>query len=202
MSLRLYRSVLMLAVAYLSPSAVAAQGLVCQLGGGPSTYNPAWDQPPTAYAINELQTIEKLLCPTGCGAVVLALNNSAMNALTLSNGVSSKIVYNPMFMGQVYAMIGPEATFGILAHEFGHHIDLRSTPTWMNSSWAAELKADAWAGCALAKRGFAANQIAVALQAISAFPSASHPSWQYRIPAVQTGYLACGGQAALLPWAR
>jgi hypothetical protein len=51
---------------------------------------------------------------------------------------------------------GIDAVFAILAHEVGHHFDLHFNPSnslpWnLQSSWNVELRADAWAGCALAK---------------------------------------------------
>ncbi len=174
-------------------------GMRCQLGVSPpgQQYSPAYDQPPTQYALNELNTIYGALCPppNGCGTYFLTLNNTAPNALAMAVGPGqTKIAYNPNFMGQVFAQFGPGASFGILAHEFGHHIDFHTTPPWMNNAWSRELKADSWAGCALAKVGLGPNQIQNALYAIAAYPSPTHPGWPQRIQAVQTGFTSCGGQ--------
>jgi Zn-dependent protease with chaperone function len=105
-----------------------------------------------------------------------------------------------VFMNNIFSALGPEASFGIIAHEFGHHIDLNSTPPWMNNSWSRELRADAWAGCALARRGFGPAQLSLSLQAISQYPSPSHPAWNMRVPAIQQGFVACGGNPSVLPW--
>ena len=185
----------------VAATTLSAQQVICQLGGGPSSYNPYWNAPPTPYASSELGTIYRLLCPNGCGRADLVQNATVSNAMAtvVSPGVTL-ISYNPYFMNNVFTMTGAEASFGILAHEFGHHIDLNTTPSWMNNSWSAELKADAWCGCALARRGFNPAQISVALQAIAAFPSPSHPAWNLRIPAVQQGFLSCGGRLQQLPW--
>lgn len=184
---------------FLQVQAAAAQ-VVCQLGSG-NQFNLYYNQPPSPYAASVLQTIYRLLCPTGCGQVNLFLNESAPNALTMTfGGGQSLIAYRSGFMGQVHTVIGPEATFGIIAHEFGHHIDLNTTPPWMNDNWGRELRADAWAGCALARRGFGSEQLSRALQAIAAYPSPSHPAWTLRIPAVEQGFRACGGRVKRLPW--
>lgn len=170
--------------------------LMCSLGGPPiQNYNPHFDQLPSQRAGSELGAIYQVLCPGGCGNYVLVSNPSAPNALAAAIGPGqSKIAYNPGFMNQIANTFGPGATFGILAHEFGHHIDFHTTPPWMNNSWSRELKADAWAGCALARVGGNTGQIENALRAIAAYPSASHPGWQYRHNAVRTGFINCGGQ--------
>ena len=185
-----------------APQSAAGQALVCQLGNMQSPFNPAQNQPASPYAVNELGTIYQLLCPNGCGQVSLFLNPTTPNAMAMAVGPgTSMITYEPNFMGQLFNAIGPEASFGVLAHEFGHHVDFHSTPPWMNNAWSRELKADAWAGCALARRGFNPAQISTALRAIAGYPSPSHPSWNLRVPAVQQGFLACGGQLGWLPWA-
>lgn len=168
--------------------------LVCSLGGTTSQYNYQFDQSPAHRALNELTHIYRTLCQNGCGNVVLFKNPTAPNALAIATGPNqSKIVYNPNFMDHVALNYGGGATFGILAHEFGHHIDFHTTPNWMNNSWSRELKADAWAGCALAMTGLSTFQIENALRAIAAYPSPSHPNWPYRVNALRTGFTNCGG---------
>lgn len=188
-------------VVLLAPRTSLAQMVVCQLGPGANSYNPNWNVAPTQFAAAELTTIYRLLCPKNCGRVDLFQNATTPNALTMTVGSGISVIsYNPVFMNQIYYAIGPEASFGIMAHEFGHHVDFHTTPAWMNSSWGAELKADAWSGCALARKGMSSAQISVALGAIAAYPSPSHPAWNLRIPAVQQGFLACGGKIRQLPW--
>lgn len=168
--------------------------LVCSLGGISSQYNYQYDQPPAQRALQELNHIYNTLCPNGCGNVVLFQNNTVPNALAMVTGPNqSKIAYSPTFMNSVFQNYGGGATYGILAHEFGHHIDFHTTPPWMNNSWSRELKADAWAGCALAKVGLNTDQIENSLRAIAAFPSSSHPNWPYRVNAVRIGFTNCGG---------
>jgi hypothetical protein len=174
----------------------ASAGLMCSLGASPSQqYNPYYDQQPSSRASSELNTIYRALCKNGCGNYVLASNSSAPNALAAATGPGqSKIAYNPDFLNQVANQFGGGATFGILAHEFGHHIDFHTTAPWMNNSWSRELKADAWAGCALARVGGNTQQIENALRAIAAYPAPSHPGWQQRHQAVRTGFINCGGK--------
>jgi len=194
--MHLFRTkILLLVIGLLSSYNVYAQ-LMCSLGVSPGQqYNPRNDQQPSQRASSELNNIYRALCPNGCGAYLLASNNTAPNALATTTGRGqSKIVYNPSFLSQIVQQYGGGATFGILAHEFGHHIDFHTTAPWMNNSWSRELKADAWAGCALARVGGSTGQIENALQAIAAYPSQSHPGWQQRHQAVRTGFINCGGQ--------
>lgn len=176
-----------------------AQQIVCTLGAGSvQQYNPAWDIPPAHHAAMELMQIYNLLCspsPYGCGRYFLFRNPTVPNAMVMPVGPGlTKIVYNAGFMNSVAGQYGGGATFGILAHEFGHHIDLHTTPNWMNTSWSRELKADAWAGCALARAGIGTTAIESALIAIATYPSPSHPAWPLRQRAVRTGFVSCGGR--------
>lgn len=170
--------------------------LMCSLGALPSPqgYNPYYDQQPSGRASAEMQRIYGTLCPSGCGFSLLVSNPTVQNAMAVATGPGqSKIAYSPGFMNYIAQRYGGGATFGILAHEFGHHIDFHSTPPWMNNSWSRELKADAWAGCALARTGFGTRQIENALGAIAAYPSATHPGWPQRLQAVRAGFVNCGG---------
>ena len=173
--------------------------LVCTLGVGPAQpYNPNWDMAPTPHAVSELRQIYNLLCsssPYGCGNYILVRNPTVPNAMAMVAGPGlTKIAYSADFMNWVASQHGGGATFGILAHEFGHHLDLHTTPPWMNTAWSRELKADAWAGCALAAAGIGTTAIENALTAIAAYPARSHPAWPMRHRAVRTGFVSCGGQ--------
>lgn len=172
-----------------------AQGIVCTLGPQNGSYNPMLDGPTTPYATQEVTRIYQLLCPNSCGQLSYFQNPTVPNAATMTQGGgSSKIVYSPNFMGAIFQRFGPAASFGVIAHEFGHHVDLNTNAaSWMDNSWGRELRADAWAGCALARARLPAQQLAAALQAIAAFPSPSHPAWNLRLPALQLGYASCGG---------
>lgn len=185
----------LLATALSSP---ATAGVACQLGPSSSSYSPAYDIAPTPQASRDMSAVASALCGSGCGTVSFVANPTVPNALTytVQPGVS-KISYSPAFMNGVWQSYGHNAAVGIFAHELGHHLDLMQTSSWMDSSWGRELRADAWAGCAMARLGMSPTNMAAALQAIAAYPSPSHPAWTDRIPALQAGYTQCGGVGSL-----
>ena len=61
--------------------------------------------------------------------------------------------------------------------------------------WTPELRADAWAGCILARDNLTPADLQEALAALSEFPSPSHPNWNLRLPVIRSGYAHCGGAA-------
>ena len=189
---------LAVALSWFIGSSAQAQ-VMCSLGAGfgQPQYNPYLDQAdaPDSRAARELAEIYRALCsPIGCGSVLLVHNPTVPNAsATIIGPGQTKIGYQPAFMNRIALQYGGGATFGILAHEFGHHIDFHTTPPWMNTSWSRELKADAWAGCALARTGVSTGYLENALVAIGQYPSASHPAWPQRLPAVRHGFVSCGG---------
>ena len=145
-----------IAVVLLAAGTAQAQ-VMCSLGPGVNQYNPFLDEPPTYRASIELDEIYQVLCPYGCGTYVLVSNPSTPNASAITFGMGqTKISYQDSWMDMIDRRYGGGATYGILAHEFGHHIDLHTTPQWMNTSWSRELKADArgrvarWPGAAWA----------------------------------------------------
>jgi len=178
----------------LSVNAAAAQGFVCSVGPGGGGYNPMLDGQPTQAAFSQMSFVLTLLCPTGCGNISLVRNPTVGGAVCeVATPGLSKIAYDPGFMNTVVAQFGPGATFGIFAHELGHHLDFMLNAAWMDHAWGRELRADAWAGCAMARAGLSGTESDGALQAIAAYPSPSHPGWPDRVVAVRTGYIGCGG---------
>jgi len=93
----------------------------------------------------------------------------------------------------VHESFGDAGIVAIIAHEFGHALDDALGANWIQASWGPELRADAWAGCTLAKADFTAADMESALNALAKFPSAAHPAWSLRIAAIRTGYTQCGG---------
>src|SRR5438477_597753 len=67
-------------------------------------------------------------------------------------------------------------------------------PAGMKDSWDAELRADAWAGCAIAKAELTPSRLQAVLLAMSNYPSAHHPPWSDRRPVITEGYNRCGGR--------
>ena len=136
-------------------------------------------------------------------------NATIPNMVTINaGGGNSRIEYSAAFLDKVRELFGDDARIGMLAHEFGHHVDQNSVrAAWIDGSWNGELRADSWAGCALAKLGLKTQGIKDALRAIAATESSAtqgsnaDAGWDQRWVAVQTGYDACapgGGKLASL----
>ena len=66
----------------------------------------------------------------------------------------------------------------------------------MRSDWTPELRADAWAGCALAKSDLSSSDLAEALTAVSKYPPSGDSNWSLRVPALRLGYIHCGGEGS------
>ena len=143
-----------------------------------------------------LKKLKSLLCPKGCGKLFLFANPTTPNTATVTDGAgASKIAYSPSFVKSVQTTYGPIATLGIFAHELGHHLEATGNrPAWMKASWDSELRADAWAGCAMAKAELKPSGLQAVLLALSEYPSAKHPAWSARRPVITEGYKQCGGR--------
>ena len=192
-------SVSLLSIAGVLPLAAQAQ-VLCALGPNATPpYDPMADMPASAAAHKELKKVTTLLCPKGCGKVLLFANATSPNAATVTDGAGvSKIAYRPSFVSSLQTNFGPIATLGIFAHGLGHHLDATGTrAAWMKEAWDGELRADAWAGCAMAKAELKPSALQAALLVLSEYPSAKHPVWSARRPVITEGYKACGGR--LLP---
>src|SRR4051812_27201053 len=194
---------LLFVAAFLSPSSPAQAQVLCALGPVTPPYDPMADMPPSAAAQSEVKKLKSLLCPKGCGKVLLFANATTPNTATVNDGGAvSKIAYSPRFVASLQTTYGPIATLGIFAHDLGHHLDATGTRApWMKSSWDGELRADAWAGCAMAKAELTPSRLQAALLALSTYPSPAHPDWSARRPVITEGYTQCGGRM-LPPLAR
>ena len=106
-------SMSLLSLAALVPLRAQAQ-VLCTLGPA-APYESLADMPPSAGAQGELKKVKSLLCPKGCGKVVLFANPTAPNAATVTDGAGvSKISYSPSFVGSVQKTYGPIATLGLV----------------------------------------------------------------------------------------
>jgi hypothetical protein len=180
--------------ALLAPLRAHAQ-MLCALGPV-APYDPKADMPPSAGAQADLKKVSALLCPRGCGKVLLFANATTPNTTTVTDGAGvSKIAYSPGFAASVRSSFGPIATFGIFAHGLGHHLDANGNrASWMKDSWDSELRADAWAGCAMAKADLSPSRVQAVLLAMSTYPSPHHPTWNVRRVVINEGYGRCGGR--------
>jgi hypothetical protein len=193
--LRRYGMIAICLVSSLLLTTVATAQLLCSLGGE-SYYNPNSDMKASPDALRIAHNVANVLCGGTCG-VALIRNRTAGNVLTfaLPNG-AAKVVYNPLFLKSVET-IGDGAIFGIFAHETGHVVDGRLNVAWMPDSWGRELRADAWAGCALARAVLSEDKTIAALRAILRYPPPTHPARDLRVPALELGYRSCGGTGNL-----
>ena len=179
----------------LLPVGAVAQ-VVCALGPGTASYQPSADQRPSGDAMQvagRVNTAEKTICSTNCPGVALFRNPTAPNAALIVNAGQAKLVYAPQFFAAVYASFGDAGILAIIAHEFGHALDDSIGAAWIKTSWTPELRADAWAGCTLAKSALSQNDTQAALAALEKYPSPAHPGWNLRLPAIRSGYTHCGG---------
>ena len=189
-----------IAPVFLLPFTATAQ-VVCMLGSVNANppYNAYSDQRPTGDAMQLAGQVNAGLvsaCRPNCPTVAMFRNATATNAMMIAAGGQAKIVYKPEFFTVVYETYGDAGILAILAHEVGHAIDRSAPASWMKSGWTPELRADAWAGCALARIDLSLNALRSALIAVSKYPSPSHPSWTLRVPALRLGYTHCGGDGA------
>ncbi len=123
-------------------------------------------------------------------------NPTAPNLMLAVYPEGGKMVYAPAFFSSVYGKYGEAGMIALIAHVYGHAIDETTPSNWIPTNWNRELRADAWAGCAAAKAGLSASDLAAALGAMSAYPPPSQAVWGRRVPAVRLGYTHCGGETA------
>jgi hypothetical protein len=139
----------------------------------------------------------KLICGSNCPEVALFRNPTAPNATLIRNAGDAKLVYAPNFFATLYSSYGDAGIIAIISHELGHALDDTMGAAWIKSSWSPELRADAWAGCTLARANLSPSDMHAALAALEKYPPVPHPDWNLRIPAIRSGYTHCGGEASV-----
>jgi hypothetical protein len=174
---------------------------VCR-GKSVDGYDPRQDRVPAKRAVAEVQAAYDALCPSQqCGTGQLFENDTVgNNALTWVSGTHdgaktrAKIVYSGKFLDALAQRFGAGASFGVLAHEVGHHLTaalaLRGNAKF-ESNWDEELRADYLAGCALGRSGRPPDELDHALRALAQVSTASHPAFNLRMPVVGRGYNDC-----------
>jgi len=170
--------------------------IVCALGPGVSSYKPAADSRPTSDALqlaSKVNTAVKAICGSQCPQIVLFRNTTVANAMLIADSGQAKLVYSPQFFAAAYESFGDSGIAAIIAHELGHALDETMGAAWIKKTWTPELRADAWAGCVLAKLDPGPEGLQPGLSALSKYPSPSHPSWSQRLPALRAGFTQCGG---------
>ena len=182
----------------LFPWCVRAE-ILCSLGKDAASYKPAQDQRPSSDALqlaSRLNTTLKAICADHCPQMALFRNTTASNAMLIADSGQGKLVYSPQFFAAAYESFGDSGILAIMAHEVGHALDASIGAAWIKNSWTPELRADAWAGCVLARMDTGPNGLEPSLTALSRYPSPAHPAWNLRLPVFRTGYTQCGGSAS------
>jgi len=186
------------AAVLLLPLAASAE-IVCALGAGASTYMTSSDQRPSGDTMQLVRRVNAAFAPfclPKCPEIAMLRNSTAANVMLIATKEDAKLVYSPPFFAGVYGKYGEGGIIALIAHVYGHAIDEVTQPTWLPASWNPELRADAWAGCALAKSSLPAGGLTEALAALEMYPPPSQTGWSRRIPAVRLGFTHCGGDAA------
>jgi hypothetical protein len=136
------------------------------------------------------------ICGTNCPTMALYRNASAANAMLLANADQAKLVYAPQFFTAAYESYGDAGILALIAHELGHALDDTMGAAWIKPEWPSELRADAWAGCILAKASLQPGELQPTLDTLEKYPSPAHPAWNVRLPILRAGYSECGGDAS------
>jgi len=168
--------------------------IVCAVGPDVASYKPASDQRPTSDALQLASRVNaalKTICGAQCPTMALFRNTTAPNAMLIADAGQAKLVYSPQFFAAAYQSFGDNGIVAVIAHEVGHALDATMGAAFVKTSWTPELRADAWAGCVLAKLD--PGSLQPSLAALAKYPSPSHPSWSQRLPVLRTGYTQCGG---------
>lgn len=186
-----------LALLAVLPFHAADQQLLCALGAGAAAYKASSDERPTADAMQLIAQAfgaARQLCGSMCPETVLFRNPTSANVMLMVSGGRGKIAYAPQAFTAVYGKYGDPGVNALLAHELGHELDDAMGAAWIDKTWNAELRADAWAGCVLAKGNFSGSDLNSALAAMEDYPSPQHPAWAARLPVIRIGYTHCGGR--------
>ena len=180
----------------LLPATVVRGEVVCSLGGN-NYYNPTSDENASPDALRIARNVANALCSGTCGVALMRNPTAGTVETFIAPNGEAKVVYNPQFMKSIDTTIGDGAVFGLFAHEVAHVIDGRTSVAWMPGSWDRELRADAWAGCALGRAALPDEKTIAAVRAILRYPSPTHPARDMRLPALELGYHSCGGTGSL-----
>ncbi len=182
----------------LFPLAASAE-IVCALGTGTSAYKPSSDERPSADTMQIVRRVDAAyasFCLPKCPQVAMLRNPTAANVMLIATKDDAKLVYSPQFFAGVYGKYGEGGIIALIAHVYGHAIDEVTQSAWLPANWNPELRADAWAGCVLAKTSLSPSGITSALGALAMSPPPSQPDWSRRVPSVRLGFIHCGGEAA------
>ena len=186
-----------LALLLLVPVMAVAE-VLCAFGPNVGSYNASSDESPSGDALIELRQLNAALqpvCSPRCPQIALMRNKTAANAMLLATNDQAKVVYAPQFFQGLYDNYGDGAVIAVLAHEFGHALD-ELNPGKFGRGGTPELRADAWAGCALARTQLTPAGLGSALSGSVRYPTPGNGDRNLRIVAFRLGFMQCGGVAA------
>jgi hypothetical protein len=180
------------------PLIAAGTDIVCALGTATAAYKDSQDEQPRDMKniIHRVDEAYRPFCLPKCPTAIMLRNATAPNLMMLATVGDAKIVYEPKFFAGVYGTYGEAGLIALIAHVYGHAIDETTPSNWIPTSWNRELRADAWAGCALAKNSLPTSGLRSALGAMAMSPPPSQPVWTARVPSVRLGFTHCGGATA------
>jgi hypothetical protein len=190
--------ILAVAAILLVPLAASAE-ILCALGKETSAYKPSSDErpsPDTMQIVRRVDAAYAPICLPRCPEIAMLRNPTAANVMLIATKDDAKLVYSPQFFAGVYGKYGDGGVIALIAHVYGHAIDEVAQSSWLSAKWNPELRADAWAGCALAKTGLPPSGVRSALGAMAMYPPPSQPVWIVRLPVVRLGFTHCGGETA------
>jgi len=170
--------------------------LLCALGPHADAYKANGDDRPSPDVMQLARRVNSALkpaCTPKCPEIAIFRNATAPNLALIATEDQAKIVYAPQFFSAIYDKYGDGSIIAAIGHEYGHALGETTPVPWIKSSWNIELRADAWAGCALAKNNLDAKALKEAVDALAGYPPASRPDWNQRLMALKTGYTHCGG---------
>ena len=178
----------LLLAAFLPFSAGAE--VICALGPDAASYKSGADQRPSSDALllaGRVNAAVKTICSDHCPTMGLFRNATAPNIMLIADSGQAKLVYSPQFLAMVYDSFGDNGIMALIAHELGHALDATLGATWIKSSWTPEQRADAWAGCVLARM----NSGTRAFDVLQKYPRPSATAWSLRLTALRAGYMQC-----------
>jgi hypothetical protein len=173
----------------LSVLLMAGPEIVCRLAPGTPPYNAYSDERSSGDALELAGKVNAALvsaCRPNCPRISMFRNPTASNLMLIRTGDQMKLVYKPEFFTSVYEIYGDAGIAALIAHEVGHAIDAAAPAVWMKSNWSAEQRADAWAGCALARMDLSKRSLQAALTTLTKYAPPSQ--------VVEMGYRQCGGK--------
>ncbi len=183
---------------------IATAEVICALGPDVAAYKPSADDRPTGdgmYEARRLNTALQPVCSPRCPQIVILRNPTAANAMLIATNDQAKFVYAPKFFQSLYDNYGDGAVIAVIAHEFGHALD-ELNPGRFGKGGTPELRADAWAGCTLAKSELTPTGLAEALTGVTKYPPPGNPDRNFRLVAFRVGFTQCGGDPAKFDAAR